>query len=358
MSVRTGHDWLSPRGRQWLVALSDPLGRTSTPPHPLRLADLPVLSDAASAHGILPSVARNLRAIASNGRGRDVVVGPDPQLLIERTSAALDERAVALTGQSMLLLHHGRRICAALSQHSVPAAIVKGPLFADALYPHPSERSFTDIDILIPHSALPACDLILQELGFTVAPSPLHSGRDYGEYKWKLPGQPLVLVEVQTDLIHSPALRSGIRFQHSDLMAAGNGCSTDATVLLVLAAIHGAAGHQFERLQPVIDVLQAVRGAAGPIDVRRLMTAAEATGSRVAIQTALDLAADLFGEPSARSLADEFDPVPWRRVRRRLVSPQVVLRSQSRKGGRDLWRRRALREMIRVIGKPGISAAG
>ena len=53
---------------------------------------------------------------------------------------------------------------------------------------------------------------------------------------------------------------------HRRVMHAGNGDAENPTALLMVAAIHGAAGHQFERLQPAIDVLQAARGVAGPID--------------------------------------------------------------------------------------------
>jgi hypothetical protein len=356
MSVRAGHDLLSSRARPWLVALSDPLQRVPKPVQPLQPDDLEVIVDAAWAHGVLPSVARNLRALAADHRA-PVIAGPDSRRLVERTCAALDERTVVLAGQSMLLLHHGRRISAAMSRQSVPATVVKGPAFADTLYPAPADRSFTDIDILIPHASLQACSAILQDLGFAAVPSPLRNSRDYEEYKWTLPENPLVLIEAQTDLIHSPSLRTGIRFQHSDLMAAGNGSDTDATALLMLAAVHGAAGHQFERLQPLVDVLQAARGAAGEIDANRLIRVADNTGSSAAVQTALDLAAELFNEPSARQLADAFRDVPWRRLRRCLVSPPAVLRSQSRNGSRDSWRRRALREMIRKIGKPGDLAA-
>jgi hypothetical protein len=356
MSVRAGHDLLSSRAKHWLVALSDPLQRAPKPVQQLQPNDLDVMVEAASAHGVLPLAARNLRALAT-AHNAAVIAGPEAQQLTARTCAALDERAVVLAGQSMMLLHHGRRISAAMQRESVPAAVVKGPAFADTLYPAPADRSFTDIDILIPHKSLPACSAILQDLGFSHAASPLGNGRDYGEYKWTLPGNPLVLIEVQTDLVHSPSLRAGIRFQHADLMAAGNGCSTDATALLMLAAVHGAAGHQFERLQPLVDVLQAARGAAGSIDVDRLTRIANNAGASVAVQTALDLAAELFNEPEARRLADEFRAVPWRRLRRRLVSPSVVLRSQSRNGRRDSWRRRVLREIIRKIGRPNASAA-
>ena len=69
-------------------------------------------------------------------------------------------------------------------------------------------------------------------------------------------------MEVQTNLIHSPNLGTGIRLRYADLLAAGGGDPENATALLLLAAVHGAAGHQFERLQPAVDVLQAARGAA------------------------------------------------------------------------------------------------
>lgn len=351
MSVRAGHDVLSSGARHWLVALSDPLGRARKPAQPLRPDDLDVVVEAASAHGVLPAVARNLRAMAVD----HVVSGSGPQPLLDRVRAALEQRVVVVTGQSMLLLHHGRRISSAMSQQSIPAVVVKGPVFAETLYPEPSDRSFTDIDILVTQGSLPALSAILRDLGFTAASSPPGNGRDYREYKWTLTGHPLVLIEAQTDLIHSPSLRSGIRLRHSDLMAVGNGRSTDATALLMLAAVHGAAGHQFERLQPIVDVLQAARGVAGPVDVDRLVRIASDTGASSAIQTALDLTADLFDEPSARRIADAFRAVPCRALRRRLLSPSVVLRAQDRNGGRDSWRRRALREIIRRIGRPDAS---
>ena len=354
MSIRAGHDLLSSDAQHWLVALSDPLGRAPKPTQPLQPNELEVIVEAASAHGVLPAVARNLRTMAID----HVASAPNPQQLIDRACGTLDQRALAVTGQSMLLLHHGRRIAAAMLDQSVPAVVVKGPTFAHLLYPTPSDRSYTDIDILVSRKSLSVCSAILRELGFSAVSSPLDDARDYGEYKWTLPGHSLVLVEAQTDLIHSPSLRSGIRFRHSDLMAVGDGSSTDATALLMLAAVHGAAGHQFERLQPAVDVLQAVRGAAGPINVDRLVRVAGHMGGSAAIQTALDLTAELFNEPSARLLADAFRAVPWRRLRTRLVSPPVVLRAQTRNGGRDSWRRRALREIIRRTGKPGAAVGG
>jgi hypothetical protein len=134
--------------------------------------------------------------------------------------------------------------------------------------------------------------------------------------------------------------------------AAGGGDPEDATALLFVAAVHGAAGHQFERLQPVVDVLQAARGAAGPIDRARLAYVAATTGATFAVQSALDLAAKIFRETAAQHLAEALEPTSWRGLQGLLISPTIVLRSQARKGARDSWRCRAFREIISRTGKP------
>ena len=352
MSARAGQRPLSARARPWLVALSDPMMRMPMPAQPMPSDELTFLLEAASVHGVLASVAANIGRLAAGHREGEIVAGREAQQTVAAASTELERRVALLAGQNLLLTHHADRITAAFTGRGLAAAVVKGPMFAQRLYPRPMDRSFTDIDVLVAPPSLQASNGILQELGYERAPSRAPQ-RDYGEYKWVLPQNPILLIEIQTDLIHSPTLRAGIRLGYADLLAAGDGDAADATALLLLAAVHGAAGHQFERLQPAVDVLQAVRGAAGPVDANRLARAARATGSTVALQSALDLTARLFNEASARDLADALSPAPWRRMRRSLVSPAVVLRAQTRIGGRDSWRRRALREIIRRSGAPG-----
>jgi hypothetical protein len=302
-------------------------------------------------------VARNLQQLAANNRGAVLVDDADAQRRVETISNDLERRLVLLAGQNLLLSSHASRIAAAFASESIPASVVKGPVFARRLYRQPADRSFTDIDILVAPSSLAASFATLERLGFSPAPDANRGGQEHGEYKWLLPGNDLILVEIQTNLIHSPNLGAGIRLSHADVLAAGGGDAEDATALLLEAAVHAAAGHQFERLQLAVDVLQAARGAAGPIDRKRLARVAHASGSIVAVQAALDLVAELFAEPSACELANALAPAPWRRLRRGLVSPGVVLRAQARAGSRDSWRRRALREIIRRSGKATIRHA-
>jgi len=351
MSSRAGHPCLSSNSSAWLTVLSDPGAGLPAPTGRLRAADLRLLTEAASAHGVMPIVARNLRRLAASGRAATIVDDVNAQSVVETVSNELEQRILLLAGQSLLLSRHATDIAAALAREAIAANIVKGPVFARRLYPQPADRSFTDIDILVAPASLASSFNILARLGFVSAADHNREGLGHGEYKWLMPGNDLILVEIQTNLIHSPNLGAGIRLCHADLLEAGGGMADDATALLLVAAVHAAAGHQFERLQPVIDVLQAARGAAGPIDRKRLIRVAHATGSIVAVQAALDLAAELFHDSSTRELADTLIPAPWRRLRRKLISPRIVLRAQTRLASRDSWRRRAFRETIRRIGK-------
>ena len=350
MSSRAGHASLSPQASAWLTRLSDPLARAPIPDARIQTAELPLLVEAASAHGVLPAMARNLRSLAVGARGSAFVDAADAQHLVETVSNELDQRLIVLVGQNLLLSSHASRIATGFVQDAIPANVVKGPVFARRLYPQPADRSFTDIDVLVAPELIAATSAVLERLGFVLAPGENRGGIEHGEYKWLLPGNDLILVEIQTNLIHSPNLGAGIRLSRADLLAAGDGDGEDATALLLVAAVHGAAGHQFERLQPAVDVLQAARGAAGPIDRKRLSRVAQASGSTVAVQSALDLVGELFDEPLARELADALSPAPWRGLRRKLVTPGTVIHAQERDAGRASWRRRALREIIRRTG--------
>ena len=352
MSYRMGHQPLTLNGYAWLSAAADPNGKDALPGPPIPPGELALLIEAAAAHGVLPAVARNLRRCCVDFGASAIVSDVDAEQRIANAFRELDSRLVLLTGQSLLLSHHAQRIAKALAAEDLAAAIIKGPVFSRRLYPRPADRSFTDIDILVSSASLEATAEILRRLGFAPAPSENRSGHDHGEYKWLLPGNDLILVEVQSNLIHSARLGNGIRFGFADLSAAGDGNTEDATALLILAAVHGAATHQFERLQPAIDVLQAARGAAGPINRVRLARIADMIGATAALQTALDIAAQLFQESEAREIADSLSPAPWRRLRRGLLSPAVVIRAQARSAGLDSWRRRAVREIIRSVGKP------
>lgn len=349
MAYRVGHEPLGANGAAWLIALADPAAHSYANLPRVSGTILPRIALAGFAHGVLPALRRNLRLAAIERGPSALVDDPAPEQRIAETIADVDSRLVPLSGQALLLAHHARRIAAELERAKLPGAIIKGLVYAERLYARPSERSFTDVDILAAPAAVDAISAILERQGFVRAIE--RNMDDHAEYKWVLPSSDLLLVEVQTDLVHSPRQRAGLGFGYDDLLAAGGGNPTDATALLAVAAVHGAAGHQFERLQPAVDVLLGVRGAAGPIDRDRLIAVGRTTGTTAALQAAFDIVGRIFREPAALALADALGPTPWRSLRRALITPGVVARAQTPAAYWESWRRLLLRDLIRRSGQ-------
>jgi Uncharacterised nucleotidyltransferase len=346
MSYRLGHPPLSSAGYAWLSALSDPDMEYPVAEEMRSHGEIAWLAQAAGAHGVLPVFTRNLRKCLTTFGPTAILVGPQADETISKALCDLDERLTLITGQSLLLTHYQRQISLAIENSGLNAAVIKGPVFARCLYEKHSDRSFTDIDILVEARSLQASIELVRDLGFVEEATPTRPGKAQSEFKWVLPGNDSILIEIQTNLIHSGDASRGIRLTYADLLVAGDGNPEDATALLLVAAVHGLAGHQLERLQPAVDVLQAVREKGGPIDESRLLDIASALGAARALQTALDVVAAIFTEQRAADLADLFAPCSWRRLRARLLAPTIVLRSQASDAGRDSWRRKIIRKIV------------
>ena len=153
-------------------------------------------------------------------------------------------------------------------------------------------------------------------------------------------------VELQTNLIHSARMRPGISVDLSTICGAGDGDPHDATALLFVATVHAALGHQFERLELLVDVMQSVRGRGGAFDPERLARIARQSGTLRAVAGSLALAGQMYDEPDCAALARWLMPGP-RPLEWRLVTPGVVLKAQSRAGRGVAWRRKLFRQLIR-----------
>ena len=92
-------------------------------------------------------------------------------------------------------------------------------------------------------------------------------------------------------------------------------------------------------------------GALGVLFILPVLFVA-ATGTDVTDRRQLEDSLQEARETAAQQLADALTAASWRRLRRLVLSPAIVLRSQARKAGRDSWRRRVFREIIRRTGKP------
>ena len=325
---------VSPTLERWLPILADPAGGEQASRYaPMRLsaADLAALPEFADRHGVLPIVERNLRAAMLSGA------------VIEQCRATLRTRLLARTGICLMLRGQLAALGEVLRGRSVPHTVLKGVEFADRLYPEPVLRTFTDIDLLVPRHALAAAEDALREAGYSQkdeAPGP-HHGR-HAQRNWKRAG-PGGTVELHWDLVNSPSLRQRASVTWDRLERDGAGRLLPESLLLI-ASVHGATGHRFDRLLLLCDVCQSARGAAGQIDPARMIRLARACGAELAVAAALTLAGKAFREPACDDLLNAMSLSVGARFGRHLLTPEAVL---WRRSPFDTARRQIFRQMLK-----------
>ena len=239
-----------------------------------------------------------------------------------------------------------REILQAFHQAGLPAVVLKGTDFADRLYPHRSLRSFTDVDLLIPQSALEATREVMPRLEYQRIVVAMKYEVGYSEEVWHRSERAAGNVEVHTNLVNSPSLRRGlsVTFEDLQLTLADRQPHPSPAGTILIAAVHGAASHSFDRLQLLVDLMQAVRQADGAPDEAWLTDAIARTGAAKALATGLWLAHRLLGEVRCRELAQrlELSRPGW--LCRLAMSRGVVLRGHA---WRDSFRRQLFRSMLK-----------
>src|SRR5262245_2575138 len=200
----------------WLLHCADPLGSDYDPPHtPLSAPQLRKLYLKADALKILPTVLRNYSI-------------PEGDAECERVREEADSLRVERAALSTMLKHHAGTIAEAAS--GLPVALVKGPTFA-AFYP-PGLRPFGDIDFLVEPAAHPKLGSILADHGFRC----LDEDPNLLEHAWLHRDNPLLMVEVHTDLVHSHRMRAILSLTYDDLA----GHFGRPAAILSIAVMHGA----------------------------------------------------------------------------------------------------------------------
>lgn len=295
-----------------LAALADP---EAPPPAAEALEPETVAATLAVAgpHGVLPIVCRKLRATGFDA-GR--LHGEAHALL-----ADAPERATLEVGQTMLLRYHQRRVTAALAEAGLAAVVVKGPVFAERLYPVQADRYFSDIDILVAEGGMARANAIVGDLGFELEKDAIFdtSARKQ-EYQWLLAGNRSVLIELHGNLVHYRALRRRISLGYEQLA----GLADSVAGMLVVAIVHASCGHKFHRLLFLIDILQAVR-ALPDAEVPAFEAAVRRLGIALETTTALGLAGAAFSDERVLSLASRFSPGIAGRLGLQLVTPAAVV---------------------------------
>ena len=238
-----------------------------------------------------------------------------------------------------LLQYHGRAVMADAA--GLPVAIVKGPVFAQSTYPEPALRGYTDIDILAAPAAVPRLAGILEAHGFT--PAEFGGDNARGEWKWLHRVNPGIMIEIQTDLVHAPAMRKAVSLRYEDI---ADGPARPAALLFV-ALVHAGAVHQYERLQLVTDICLAARKLNETEEERRLELMIKRTGARLTAVTGLDLAARLFRDGRCREIANAFRPARFCGLARLLLSRATITSTMSEQRALYSWRRQIVRELMK-----------
>ncbi len=307
--------------RRWLISLALPTTPAANLPafSPAQLAELGQL---ACQHSVLPAVLRHLPAVGTEFRTQHMQT----------------------TARSMLLRLWQDKIIVALRQQSIPVIVLKGSEFADRLYPEPALRWFTDIDLMVPQTFVTLAGEVVRELGFEhVRGSALRHGDAYGEVRWQSVADPKFGVEIHWNLVNSPAVQRGVSVRYEDLQLDPTGRLSAASLLLI-AAVHAAASHVFDRLGLLVDLRQAATGAAGQVDEEFLLAVAQRTGARLALLTGLHLAYQLWGDEACARLRDRLPRRATDNFALSLITPSVVLGGESRLAE---WRRRLYRELLK-----------
>ena len=339
----------------WMVALADPCGaKRLLPGRPLSTCALAGLIELSDSHGVLPAVTTNLRQVAQE-RGAGCVAGASRSEASaqEELDAALEEARQILrkrTAFCLLLRRQVDELAAAFGRRSVSIAVLKGADFADRLYPSAGLRTFRDVDLLVPPEALDEAGVMMQQLGYLPKATAMKYAAGYGEQSYSRQGQPGGVVEVHWNLVNSPTLRRGISAEFGDLQFVNTSADEGGLArpspasLLLIAAVHAAASHCFDRLQLLCDVRQAARGAAGEIDVDWLAHAIRRTGSDLAVSTALGLTEKILGGDQCSQVRRRLDLSERSRLPSLLLTRGVVLRSHARI---DSFRRCLFRAMLK-----------
>jgi hypothetical protein len=333
--------WLN-QTHSLLLALADPRGPAKgialAPPKPLKLRQLLELADR---HGVLAIVMENLKRMTGRTTGAWNSFQPDPSAW-EWAQQQLRRRA----GMSLVLRGQAQELVGRLLETGLPVIILKGCDFADRLYPHPSLRPFTDVDLLVPEQVVPETRQVFRALGYEPVPVPMKHQTGYGEESWRHPNVPGGMVEIHWNLVNSPSLRRALSVTYEDLQleARDGQPRPSAASLLLIAAVHGVASHGIDRLQPLGDVVQSVRGAAGVLDETWLAQAVHRTGTERALATMLALAHKIYGEPEYLSLMKRLGIERQAWPGNLLLTRGVVLRAHA---PRDSFRRQLLREFLK-----------
>ena len=206
---------------------------------------------------VLRMVAKQrITGLASAAEREEALLLTEPQRneLLDRHRSAM---AMVLLLEDLL-----RKVSSAMVSADVPIVVLKGPAVAHAFYPHPSWRSYGDLDLLIGGADWQRACTVLAELGFRrLIPEPRPGFDERFGKGASFENDQALQVDLHRTLALGPfglwidadaLVESTTRFQM-------NGMSLrrlDDTHAFIHACIHAALGRQNPLVMPLRDVLQ------------------------------------------------------------------------------------------------------
>ena len=344
---------MTPRtAARWIGRYSDPAGvNPRSPPLPLPASatsgDIDDLLHQAASHNVLPAFARNVEADAKGAPHALFAQPSAAQASLATLRQQLRDTQITYLARSMMLAETTRTLRARIEQAGLPAVGVKGLDFAEHGYGGLHLRAFSDVDLLVAPEAAAELAGIVTGLGFT-AIAPSGKRETYTERQFVRPdrrgGQELV--EIHTDMVHVPKLRRNMSLTYSTYA----GDATPGVTMagrLILAALHGATSHLFDRVQYVVDMMVIARAG---VDARELAERCRQTGATVAVRTGLELVRRMFDCPEAAALLRALPASASIALTGRLISPASVLHAHGAQRGHHSWRRQAYRWLLTHAG--------
>jgi hypothetical protein len=176
----------------------------------------------------------------------------------------------------------------ALTHAGVPYAVYKGPAVARH-YRYPSQRMFSDIDLLVNRTDLGHCDAALQEAGLVGGWAGIPD--DYAESGYHLPG--IAALDLHWHVMREAKVRNSFALDTSVMLqrtrriseAGFAACSLDDVDQLIAVATHACFDGGY-RLGWLVDVARLMR--AGAIDHSELRHRCLRSRTALPVQAVLD----------------------------------------------------------------------
>jgi hypothetical protein len=263
-------------------------------------ADLPALTQLASAHGVLPLLGVLLRdADLPDDLQTTLKIGRHGQLI--RHQVVMEELGI---------------VAGALDAVSVPWITMKGPVLSERCYPRPDLRGYGDLDVLVPPADFPAAVAALVAGGATLVDRnwPLAHRQMRGELMLTLPRG--TVLDLHWHVLNEPEARSWFRLDPSAMVARRRPVQLGPTAAwtfdpqdtLVHLAVHSLL-NGMRRLVWLCD-LRMAHAAFAPDDQLTTRRAREA-GLELALAAVAQRAARLLDAPELTALARPASGVSW-----------------------------------------------